>query len=74
MKISDIIEICQIFNGYLGWYIWADHDLIGFARYDNDIYIGCDNEIWNMYRGDQQRLEQMGVFYSEEYDSLVVYI
>lgn len=62
-----MIEICKILRGYatesaLEYGFWAEHDLIGFC---------IDPE--SVSKDDMMKLHCLGVFYDDEYDSLVMF-
>lgn len=62
-----MIEICNILLQYVDphiepYHFWSDHDVIGFIV-DPDL----------ISQTHMERLRELGVFYSEEYDSLIIF-
>ena len=63
MKIIDILNILAKYGIDESNPLWAEHDIIGF-------YI----DPMNISKEDQKALEELGVFYDEEYCSLVIFV
>ena len=65
MEMVVILEILEKYltEGQKRWPFWAEHDIIGFN-------VGYEQISAN----DLQNLELLGVFYSEEYDSLMMFV
>ena len=66
--MDDWIEILEIMKKYQGQYnkdypFWAEHDIVG---------LGLDWE--SVSEEDMKRLDELGVFYSDEYDSLIKFV
>lgn len=62
-----MIEICNILRQYVDphmepYHFWSEHDVIGFIV---DPYL--------ISQTDMERLKELGVLYSEEYDSLIIF-
>lgn len=70
MDLKNFTEVCQILCRYPGWFIWSIHDFIYFSLYgDKEI-----NEDWNMKEEDKKRLQELGVLYDKEENSLMVIV
>ena len=65
MKMITILEILEKYltESQKRWPFWAEHDIIGF---------NVDYE--QISANDLQNLELLDVFYSEEYDSLMMFV
>ena len=65
MKMRIILDILEKYltDNQKTWPFWAEHDIIGF-NVDYDL----------ISREDKQALELLNVFYSEEYDSLMMWV
>lgn len=63
MEIIKILEILQNYNISEEYPIFAEHDVIGFL---------IDYNLIN--QKDKKRLEELGCFYSDEYESLIMFV
>ena len=63
MKIIDILNILSKYNIDKSYPLWAEHDIIGFYIDPMDIS-----------KEDMRTLNELGVFYSDEYDGLIIYV
>lgn len=63
MKIIDILKILSKYGIDESYPLWAEHDIIGF-------YI--DPEI--ISEEDMKALEELGVYYDEEYCGLAMFV
>lgn len=63
MKIIDILKILSKYGIDEAHPLWAEHDIIGF-------YI----DPMNISKEDQKILEELGVYYDEEYCSLAIFV
>lgn len=63
MKIIEILEILQQYNIDESYPFWAEHDVIGF-------YVNYEE----ISKEDLETLDELGCFYSDEYESLIMYV
>jgi len=63
MKIIDILNILAKYEIDESYPIWAEHDIIGFYIDPTDIS-----------EEDMKKLDELGVFYNEEYESLTMFV
>lgn len=66
-RMQRMIEICNILLQYINpriepYSFWSEHDVIGFI---------VDPSL--ISQTDMKRLEELGVLYSEMYDSLIIF-
>lgn len=66
--MEQMIKICNILLPYCTeiqklYGFWAEHDILGFTVDPEDIS-----------PEDMEELDKLGVFYSEEYDSLIKFV
>ena len=64
MKILEILNILEKYmtESQKEWPFWTEHDVLGFT---------VDYSIISVE--DMERLKKLGVFYSSEYDSLIMF-
>ena len=65
--MNNLIEALNIFKKYIGdktYPTWCEHDVLGIC---------CDIED-NISEEDIKRLDELGFFYSEEYDCYISYL
>lgn len=62
MKLIKILSILSAYGLDENYPIWAEHDIIGF-----NVTPELPKEILDI-------IKKMGVFYSEEYDSLIMFV
>lgn len=62
MKLITILSILSKYGLDEDYPIWAEHDIIGFCGPSG------------VSQADLSILEDLGVFYSEEYDSLIMFV
>lgn len=63
MRIIDILKILQKYHIDESYPFWAEHDVIGF-------YVDYEE----IKQEDKGKLEELGCFYSNEYDGLIMYV
>lgn len=62
MKLIKILSILSVYGLDENYPLWAEHDIIGF-----NVTPELPKEILDI-------IKKMGVFYSEEYDSLIMFV
>lgn len=63
MRIIQILEILQKYHIDESYPFWAEHDVIGF-----------DVNYEEISKEDLETLNELGCFYSDEYESLITYV
>lgn len=63
MRIIEILKILQKYNIDDSYPCWAEHDIIGFYINHKEIS-----------KEDLAILDKLGCFYSEEYESLIMFV
>lgn len=62
MKLITILSILSKYGLDENYPLWAEHDIVGFRGPSN------------ISQADLATLDELGVFYSEEYDSLIMFV
>ena len=62
MKLITILNILSKYGLDEDYPLWAEHDIVGFRGPSN------------ISQADLSTLDELGVFYSEEYDSLIMFV